>query len=364
MTIVLYGATGYTGALVADELARRGAGHVLSGRDPTKLARLGAERGVPARAASLDDEAALRGLLDEASAVINCAGPFTLAGDALVRAAIDSRTHYVDSTGEQTFIRLVFDRHGRAAEIAGVALVPALGFDYAPGDCIARMVARGHEPLEELVLAYAVKGFGMSRGTMRSALEAVKGGDVVYEHSEWRPVPFGVDRASFRFPDPIGLQPMTRYSSGEVLTVPRHTRTRRVVSLLTARTVAPNAVLARLVPYLQPGLQLTMRTPLRALVRRAVDLLRDPQAPARRAAEFTIAAVARGEDGSTGRGIVRGADIYGLAAASLVHGAELLSAPGYDRSGALGPAAAFDPKEFLDHLGEQGAAWDLLTTAT
>jgi hypothetical protein len=65
-------------------------------------------------------------------------------------------------------------------------LVPALGFDYAPGDCIARLAASGHEPLEELVLAYAVQGIGMSRGTMRSALEAAKGWDVILRR---RPVP-------------------------------------------------------------------------------------------------------------------------------------------------------------------------------
>jgi short subunit dehydrogenase-like uncharacterized protein len=193
---------------------------MLSGRDPAKLVRLGDQRGVPARAASLQDEPGLRGLLDEASAVINCAGPFTLSGDALLRAAIDTGTHYVDSTGEQAFIRLVFDRHGAAAEKAGVALVPALGFDYAPGDCIARLTASGHEPLEELVLAYAVRGFGMSRGTIRSALEALKGGDVVYDDGELRPAPSGVFRASFDFPEPIGHQLMSRYPSGEVITAP------------------------------------------------------------------------------------------------------------------------------------------------
>jgi short subunit dehydrogenase-like uncharacterized protein len=359
MTIVLYGATGYTGALVADELERRGVDHVLSGRDPAKLVRLGDQRGVPARAATLDDEPGLRGLLDEASAVINCAGPFTLSGDALLRAAIDTGTHYVDSTGEQAFIRLVFDRHGAAAENAGVALVPALGFDYAPGDCIARLAAR-HEPLEELVLAYAVQGFGMSRGTMRSALEAAKGGDVIYDDGQWRPAPSGVFRASFDFPEPIGRQPMSRYPSGEVITVPRHTRTKRVVSLITSRTVVPNAVAARLLPYLQPGLQLSMRTPLRGLLSRAVDLLPvGPPEDARRSAEFTIVALARGEDGSTASGIVRGVDVYGLAAVTLVHGAELMSAPGYDRAGALGPAAAFDPEAFLKHLAAHRVSWEL-----
>jgi short subunit dehydrogenase-like uncharacterized protein len=218
VSVVLYGASGYTGRLVGEELGRRGVEHVLSGRDPAKLDPLGAERGAPVSAVTLDDESGLRELLRDASVVINCAGPFTLAGDALVRAAIDMGTHYVDSTGEQPFIRMVFERHGARAEEAGVALVPAVGFDYLPGDFIARLAAEGLEPLEELVIAYAVKGFGMSRGTLRSGLEIMKGGDVIYEDGDWRPAPTGVFRASFDFPQPLGRQGMSRYPSGEVIT--------------------------------------------------------------------------------------------------------------------------------------------------
>ncbi|HEX2416012.1 MAG TPA: saccharopine dehydrogenase NADP-binding domain-containing protein [Thermoleophilaceae bacterium] len=140
---------------------------------------------------TLDDEPGLRDLLVDASVVINCAGPFTLAGDAVARAAIDTGTHYIDSTGEQPFIAMMFDRHGAAAERAGVALLPALGFDYLPGDLIARIAAEEHEPLRELVVAYAVKGFGMTRGTMRSTLEIMKGGDLIYEGGGWRPAPRG-----------------------------------------------------------------------------------------------------------------------------------------------------------------------------
>jgi short subunit dehydrogenase-like uncharacterized protein len=360
VTIVLYGATGYTGRLVADELERRRLDHVLSGRDEAKLAAVAGGRGAPVRAVGLDDERGLRDLLADARVVISCAGPFTLAGHALVRAAIDTGTHYVDSTGEQPFIKLVFDRHGPAAERAGVTLVPALGFDYAPGDCIARLAASGHEPLDELVIGYAVKGFGMSRGTMRSALEILKGGDVVYEESDWRPAPFGVFRGSFDFPAPIGRQAVVRYPSGEVITVPRHIRTRRVASVVTARMMAPHPVLAPAVAYMQPPLALTLRTPLREVLSRAVGAL--PEGPGereRRAAEFTIVAVARGEDGSEGRGVVRGSDVYGLTAVTLVHGAELMSAPGYDRAGALGPAAAYDPEAFLNFLGDHGVSWEL-----
>ena len=352
VTIVLYGATGYTGRLVTDELARRGVDHVLSGRDPEKLARL---EGAPTRAVPLDDDRALRDLLDPASAVINCAGPFTLAGDALARAAIATRTHYVDSTGEQSFIRMIFDRHGRSAERAGVALVPALGFDYAFGDCIARLAARDLEPLDELTVAYAVEGFGMTRGTLRSGLEMMKGGDVVYEDEQWKTAPGGVSKASFDFPDPIGRQPMSRYPAGEVITVPHHTRTQKVTALLTLATMAPKP-LAPVLPYAMPGAALALRTPLRGLLNRAVGLLPEgPKEDDRRAAHFTIVARVQAS-GGTRQGVVRGSDVYGTTAATLVHGAELLSAPGFDRAGALGPAAAFDPAAFLDYAG---VSWQL-----
>jgi short subunit dehydrogenase-like uncharacterized protein len=355
VTIVLYGATGYTGRLVAQELARRGLDHVLSGRDPEKLARLEG----PTRAAALDDDAALRHLLEPASVVINCAGPFTVAGDALVRAAVATGTHYVDSTGEQPFIKMVFDRHARSAERAGVALIPALGFDYTPGDCIARLTAAGLEPLDELVIAYAVDDFGMSRGTLKSALEMMKGGDLVYEDGRWQPAPSGVFRASFDFPEPIGRQPVSRLPAGEVVTVPHHTRTRKVTTLMTTRTVAPPP-LSGLLPYAMPAVALTLRTPLRGLLARGVRVL--PEGPAeedRRGARFTIVADARGQGGSARRGVVRGSDVYGLTAVILVRGAELLAAPGFDRTGALGPAAAFDPAALLDHLGDHGLSWEL-----
>ena len=139
----------------------------------------------------------------------------------------------------------------------------------------ARLAARGHEPLAELVIGYAVKGFGMSRGTMRSALEILKGGDVVYEEGDWRPAPLGVLRSSFDFPAPTGRQAVVRYPSGEVITVPRHTGTRRVASVVTARMMAPHPVLAPAVAYMQPPLALTLRTPLRGVLSRAVGALPD-----------------------------------------------------------------------------------------
>ena len=105
---------------------------------------------------------------------------------------------------------------------------------------------------------------------------------------------------------------------------------------------------------------MTLRTPLRRALGRAIRLLPEgPSEEERRAAEFTIVAEARGEDGGLSRGVVRGKDVYGLTAVTLVHGAELMWAEGYDGSGALGPAAAYDPRRFLDYLTGHGVSWDL-----
>lgn len=348
--IALYGATGYTGRLVVAELRRRGLDFVISGRSEQKLRELseGAGGGAPYRPASVDDPASLRALLEDVSVVINCAGPFTLLGEPVVQAAIATGTHYVDSTGEQPFIEMVFDRYGAEAEAAGVGLAPAMGFDYVPGDCIARLVAEGREPLEELVVAYAVKGFGATRGTLHSALEMA------------RRAPTEIYRAQFEFPAPIGRKQMVRYPSGELITVPRHTDTQKVTSLISAAVFAPHPALAPITPFLMPAASLALRTPLKRVLGKAIDRL--PEGPSeddRRASEWTIVAVAKGAGGTESRGIVRGKDPYGLTAVTLVHAAEQMAGEGYDRSGALAPSTGYDPAAFLNYLGDHDVSWEL-----
>ena len=237
--IAVYGATGYTGRLVAAELRRRGAEMVLAGRNRAKLEILAEDLGgqIAIRDASLDDPTALRELLEPCAAVIACAGPFLKHGEPVLAAAIEARAHYLDTTGEQPFMRKVFEAYGRKAGRAGVALVTAMGFDYAPGDMIAALTAEGMEPLDEIVLAYAVQGFGVTRGTALSALGMMAGGDAEWRDGELASAPRGVGGGSWDFPDPIGRQRMLRYPAGEHITVPRHVRTERVRTLLTASTI-------------------------------------------------------------------------------------------------------------------------------
>jgi short subunit dehydrogenase-like uncharacterized protein len=345
--IAVYGATGFTGGLIAGELRDRGADLVLAGRNRAKLEPL-SERlgGVPVAVAALDDPSALRELLEPCAAVVACAGPFTLHGEPLLAAAAKTGTHYLDTTGEQEFIALAFDRYGAAAEASGAALVPGMGFDYVPGDMLAALVAAGMGALEEIAIAYHVEGFAPTHGTALSALEIMRGGDVVWDGGGRRPAPRGASGGSWRFPEPVGERSTLRYPAGEQITVPRHVEAERVRTMLSGMAVPPS--MTPLLVAVTPLLGLAMRAgPLRgatgALVRRL------PSAPSekqRKASRFVVSCEARAGD-RVRRGAVRGADVYGLTAASLAHGAMLCAAPGFDRTGALAPAQAFDPASFL-----------------
>jgi short subunit dehydrogenase-like uncharacterized protein len=359
--IAVYGATGYTGRLVAAELNRRGAEIVLGGRNAAKLGALAVSLGENARAvpASLDDPSALRSLLDPCAAVIACAGPFTLHGEPVLAAAVDTGTHYVDTTGEQPFIRMSFDRYGERAERAGSIVVSAMGFDYVPGDMIAALTAEGLGPLDEIVLAYDVHGFGATHGTMLSGLEMMRGGDAEYRDGDWRAASQKADRGSWDFPPPVGRKRMIRYPAGEQITVPRHVDTRRVTTKLSATTMIPNRRAASAAPVLMPALQLAMRTPLRGAMGRLVKRLPEgPEEADRAASRFIIQCEARAGSRRRG-GTITGPDPYGLTAVTTVEGALRAAAPGYDRRGALAPAQAFDPRDYLAALADFGVSYDV-----
>jgi short subunit dehydrogenase-like uncharacterized protein len=352
--IAVYGASGYTGRLIAAELRRRGADAVLAGRNAAKLEIVAEDIGGDweIQAASLDDPVALRELLGPCSAVIACAGPFEAHGGPVLSAAVDTRTHYLDTTGEQRFMRTAYEEFGPAAADAGVALVPAMGFDYVPGDMLAALTAEGMGPLDELVVAYRVRGFGASRGTLRSGLGIVSGGGVEWRDGELGPAPRGAGSTSFEFPEPDGRERVIRFPSGEHLTVPRHVETARVRTLLTAATLLPFArLLGPLTPVMVPPIQLLARTPVRRLIELTIGRLPEGPSPEdRRAAEFVVVCEAI-EGQRKRRGTISGSDVYGLTARTTVEGALRCAGSGFDRAGPLAPAEAFDPEDFLRSVG-------------
>jgi short subunit dehydrogenase-like uncharacterized protein len=355
--LAVYGATGYTGQLVARELARREIDAVLCARNGAKLRHLATELGVPfpLRAATIDDSDGLRRALSGVDAVINCAGPFTFYGAPVIEAALDVGAHYVDTTGEQLYMQRVFEHYDAPAEERGVAVVPAVGFDYVPGDLAAAVAARDLDRIEEVVVGYSVRGFGASRGTLRSGVEMAKE-SLAFEDGRWqRASGIGMGE-TFDFGPPIGEVPVFRYPGGEIVTVPRHVDTRAVRQRMNARGATPVGALAPLVPAAIGALGLAMRTPAGDLVDALIDRLPEgPPEEAREASSFVIVAEARAFDGRVGRARVEGSDVYGITAVMAVEAARLAAEGG--ATGALAPAELLEPEGFLDWLAPHGVRW-------
>ncbi len=342
-TVAVYGASGFTGRLVLAELARRGIDAVACGRDARRLRATGATR---IAVAGLGDAGALRAAFEGATVVANCAGPFHRTGEPVLRAAAAAGAHYLDTTGERPWMRRAFGALDAVVADAGVAAVPAMGFDYLPGDLLCALVGRRVQPLAELVVVYDLEGFAMTRGTLRSGLEML-----AEPSGAAAPAP---RRAAVRLPAPAGRQAVVPYPGGEVVTAPRHLRTPPPRVFITARSLAPAAVAGVLGALLPLGRAL-MATPLRAGLERAIGRLPEgPDEASRRGVRWAVAALARGEHGRLAQGRVSGSDVYGLTAATIAEGVQRLAAADFAGRGTLAPAEAFDAEELAGALDAHG----------
>jgi short subunit dehydrogenase-like uncharacterized protein len=195
---LLYGATGYTGDLIARRAREAGLRPVLAGRNAGGVRRLAEELGLRHHVFALDDAAALEGAVEGQALVLNCAGPFAHTARPVVQACLRRGAHYLDITGEMAVFEALAAR-GPDAERAGVMLLPGVGFDVVPSDCLVAHVSRRLPGATRLVLA--IQGLGrVSRGTALTALAHIadggavrRGGRIVRVPAAWkdRTVDFG-----------------------------------------------------------------------------------------------------------------------------------------------------------------------------
>jgi short subunit dehydrogenase-like uncharacterized protein len=172
---LLYGANGYTGQLIAELAVRRGERPVLAGRNAPALAALAGRLGLAHRVFGLDNPEGVRDGLADVAAVLHCAGPFELTSAAMVDACLATGTHYLDITGEINVLEAVYARD-LDARTAGVVLLPAVGFDVVPTDCLAALLAAALPGATSLELAF-VAGGGLSPGTYATSLRGAAGGN-------------------------------------------------------------------------------------------------------------------------------------------------------------------------------------------
>lgn len=182
--VVIFGATGFTGGLTADYLARHapaGLRWAIAGRDLSRLDQV-AQRlaelspgGHPVGVirAGIDDPAALRFLAEASRVVASTVGPFMSHGPPLVEACVRAGTDYLDITGEPEFVDRMWLAHHDGATRTGARLVHACGFDSIPHDLGVWFTLR-QLPVEEplSVAGYVRAHGGISAGTYHSALRA------------------------------------------------------------------------------------------------------------------------------------------------------------------------------------------------
>lgn len=366
--IVVLGATGYTGRLVAAELARRGARFALAGRSRSKLEALARTLPAPPPIVIADtgDEKSLRAMAAQARVVLSCAGPFALMGRPVVEAALAERAHYCDITGEVGFMRWTFER-GPEARAAGVVLCNAVGFDVVPTDLCVALASRGLAGVRSVEIAFALRRGKISQGTLRSVLSMAKldwtttrGGATVQESPN--PGDAGVarfarvDRAQslagrsmeIDFPAPIGRRRVVSAPFGDMVTAPATSGASEIhtfIGFRWPRLARAGAPLAR-VFFALGGARLGER-----LVTLAPE---GPTAAERDGALFGIWARATGADGRVQVATATGKDPYGLTAVTASFAAMQLAKDDYAKSGALSPMQAVSPDAWQAHLLEAG----------
>jgi short subunit dehydrogenase-like uncharacterized protein len=187
VSVLIYGATGYSGELIARLAAERGLQPILAGRNATAVAKLASGLGVPHRAFALDDAAALDAGLDGVRVVLHCAGPFSHTSKPMLDACLRKKVHYLDLTGEVEVFEACAARDAEA-RAAGVMILPGVGFDVVPSDCLAAHLKRRLPSAKRLALAFRPSG-GVSRGTATTVVENIDRGGMVRSGGELRRVP-------------------------------------------------------------------------------------------------------------------------------------------------------------------------------
>lgn len=329
--VALYGASGHTGQLVAQELVARGFEPLLLGRNHDALTRVanGLKGASSIATAEVGDANVLHALLEGTSVLINCAGPHSDTSFPLALAAIDSGVHYLDTNAvEQLAAKRLFDDLSRPAVQAGIAVVPGMATFGGLGDLLAGEVARGLSPVATMTVAYVVDGWIPTRGSMVTASRTQGAPRLTFDAGRFSEALEPARIKAFDFGHPIGVRDVVEnYPGVDAATIPQH---------VLADAVAVHMTLSTLQEF------------------RAVDpvVAANTHAEARKMTDFAVLVEARHGNGIR-RIIARGKDIYGFTATMMGTAVDHL-AGGQARAGVLSPAQLFEADAFLQALASQG----------
>ncbi|MFC7956752.1 saccharopine dehydrogenase family protein [Rhodococcoides kroppenstedtii] len=329
--VLIYGVTGYTGALVAEHALASGLEVVCAGRDEARTAAAAQRLAAPFTVVDLTDTAALRRALDDVDIVAHCAGPYERTAAPMIDACLHTGTHYLDLTGEAAVFDAVYARHEEAVE-AGVTLVPGVGFDVVPTDHLVAAASALLPSATTADIAVVSRG-GFSRGTLATVVLGLSAGNRVRRNGRIEPVPHGHRTMTVDLPRgkraSVASSPLGDLSSA--------VRTAGLRDVTTFAAVPAARSLRRLDRPLRALLALPGVVPrLECLLMRVPGPSSNARSSSRSAGWVRLS----DEDG---RSIVRSIEVdntYTFTARSMVHAAVLLGAGGIP-TGSHTPSSAF-----------------------
>ena len=174
---LIYGANGYTGHLTARLAKERGHSPILAGRSESKVKAVADELGFESRVFALDDILAREKALADVDLVLHCAGPFSKTAEAMSEACLQSKTHYLDVTGEIEVFELMASKD-EVAKKAEIMILPGVGFDVVPSDCLALHLKNRLPNATHLALGFQSQGRS-SRCTANTIVENVNQGGMI-----------------------------------------------------------------------------------------------------------------------------------------------------------------------------------------
>jgi len=184
---MIYGANGYTARLIAKQARQRGLQPILAGRNQAKIESMAAQTGFDSLVFDLDDKAAMIQALEGVAIVLHCAGPFSATSQPMLEACLEKACHYLDITGEISVFANAY-RQSDEARHADIVLMPGVGFDVVPTDCMAATLVKALPAATSMALAFEAGG-RMSAGTAKTSVEGLASGGCIRQDGKLKWVP-------------------------------------------------------------------------------------------------------------------------------------------------------------------------------
>ncbi len=188
--ILVYGANGYTGQLIARFASDYSLTPILAGRNKVALETLAGNLNLRCTIFDLNDKKALLNALEDVAVVIHAAGPFDITAKQMVEACLETGTHYLDLNGDKDVFEMLLAYDAEAKEQA-IMLLPGAGFDVVPTDCMALYLKNKLPDATNLEIAFATPGGSISHGTAVTTVSKLGEPGAVRKDGKLIAVPIG-----------------------------------------------------------------------------------------------------------------------------------------------------------------------------